>query len=160
QSFGHGAAVHAVAIHPGKPNLVLTGSADKTAAVHTITMQRAIPASTMPVRAMVISPSGQLVTAGDDKTAKAITPGNEAAAKPFAGATAAIFAVAVSKNGALLATAGTDKSIRIYNMNDGNLLGSFTAPGVVRSLSFHPNNQVLLSAGDDKTVTAWNIVVQ
>src|SRR5262249_14986374 len=105
QSFGHGAAVHAVAIHPGKPNIVLTGSADKTAAVHTMTIQRTIAASTMPVRAMAISPSGQVVTAGDDKTAKAITPGNEAAAKSFAGATAAILAVGVSKNGGLLATA-------------------------------------------------------
>src|SRR5262245_8371166 len=160
QSFGHGAAVHAVAFHPGKPNVVLTASADKTAAVHTMTIQRTITASELPVRALALAPSGQILTAGDDKTAKAITPGNEAAAKPFAGATASLHAIAISKNGGLLATAGADKIVRIYNPNDATLLGSFPTAGVVRSLSFHPNNQVLLSAGDDKNVTAWNIVLQ
>jgi WD40 repeat protein len=161
QAFSHGAAIHGVAFHPGKPTIVITASADKTAAVHTITIQRTIAASAGPIRSIAAVPSGaQILTAGDDKEVKVWNLGNGNMERAFLGATGAEYAVAVSKNNALVATAGVDKIIRLYNFNDASLVGSFPTAATVRSLSFHPNNQALVSAGDDKTVTVWNVAFQ
>lgn len=161
QAFGHGAAVHGVAFNPAKPTLVATATADKTAAVHTITITRALVASTMPIRALAFNPaSGHLITAGDDKLVKAWNASAPTPERTFSGAAAAVLSVAVSKNGATLAAGCADKSIRVYNFADAALIESFPAPGFVRSLIFHPSNSALLSGGDDKAATLWNIAYQ
>ena len=161
QAFSHGAAVTGVAFHPTKPANVISTSADKTAAVHTLTIQRTIVVSPTAINSIALTPNGQSILTGcEDKSVKMWNLANGNAERTFAGATAAVLAVAVSRNNNLVAVASADKLIRLYNMADGALIGSFPAPGVVRTLSFHPNGLALLSGGDDKTITAWNIAFQ
>jgi WD40 repeat protein len=160
QAFSHGAAVHAVVLPITKPNLVISASADKTAVVNTITNLRYLPASAKAIRSLVAVPNGShLFAAGDDGVVQLINLGNGQAERKFEGAAGPVLAVAVSKNGQLVAAAGSDKSIRVYTYNDGALVGQFPAGDVVRSLSFHPNNTALLS-GEDKSATMWNIAFQ
>ncbi len=101
--------------------------------------------------------TGHLLTAGDDKTVKVWNATAPTPERTFAGAGDAVLAVAVAKNNTLLATAGTDKTIRLYNFADASLIGSVAAPAAVRSLNFHPSNTSLLSSGDDKAATLWNV---
>jgi WD40 repeat protein len=158
QSFGHGAAIHGVAFNPAKPQNVVTASADKTAAVHTIAVARALAASTMPIRALAFNAgTGHLLTAGDDKTVKVWNATAPAPERTFAGAGDAVLSVAVARNNTLVAASGADKTIRLYNFADGALIGAFSAPATVRSLSFHASNAELLSSGDDKAATLWNV---
>lgn len=161
ESFGHGAAVHGVAFNPAKAANLAAAAADKTAAVHTITLTRALAASTMPIRALAFHPStGHLITAGDDKLVKAWNANAPTPERTYAGANAPVLAVAISKNGAMLAAGCANKSIRVYNFIDAALIDSFPTPGVVRSLTFHPSNTALLSGDDDKSATLWNIAYQ
>ncbi len=160
ESFSHGAAIHGVSFNPAKPNLVATATADKTAAIHTTTITRAWSASATPIRALAFSPSGHLITAGDDKMVQAWNANSPKPERTFGGAGDAVLAVAISKNGALLAAAGADKMIRVYSFGDANLIGAFATAAIVRSLSFHQNNSTLLSAGDDKGATLWNVAFQ
>lgn len=160
QTFSQGAAITGVSFHPTAP-VCVTASADKTVLAQTISIVRAVPASTLPLRAMTITPNGShVITAGDDKNVKAWNSANGADERTFAGAEAPVYAVAVSKNLQILAAAGADKIIRIYTFNDGKLLGTITAPAIVRGLSFHPNNQLLAAVCDDKTINSWNVVFQ
>jgi WD40 repeat protein len=157
QTFSHGAAVRGVGFHPAQPQ-VITASADKTIVVHTQSILRAIPASTMPLRAVTVTANGtHVVTAGDDKNVKAWNLGTGADERTFAGATGPVYAVAVSKNVQVLAAAGADKTIRVYTFADAKLLGSITAPAVVRGLAIHPTLPILSAVCDDKSVNAYNI---
>jgi WD40 repeat protein len=161
QAFSHGAAVHAVALPITKPNIVITGSADKTAVVNTITNLRFLPVAPKPIRSLVAVPNGShLLAGGDDGVVQLINMGNGQTERKFDGPAGPVFAVAVSRNGQLVTSSGADKIIRVYTYNDGILVGQFPAPGVVRSLSFHANNTALLSSGDDKSATMWNVAFQ
>src|SRR5262249_19421129 len=154
QAFSHGAAVHAVAFPVTKPNLLITGSADKTSVVHTITNVRHIQVSPKPIRSLAAATNGSHALAGGEASVvQLINVSNGQTERKFDGPATPVLAVAMSKNGQLIAASGADKIIRVYTYNDGNLVGQFPAPGVVRSLTFHPGNTALLSSGDDKSAT-------
>jgi WD40 repeat protein len=160
QTFSHGGAVRGVGFHPTLP-LAFTASADKTVVAHTQTILRAIPASAMPLRAVTVTAnSTHVITAGDDKNVKAWNLGTGADERTFAGAEGPVYAVAVSKNVQLLAAAGADKSIRIYTFADAKLLGTITAPAIVRGLSLHPTLPIVSAVCDDKSVNTYNIAFQ
>ena len=78
----------------------------------------------------------------------------------FDGSDKPLRAVAVSKNGDLVAAGGADQTVRLYNFADGKCWRRFKAPGVVRGLAFSPNNQTLAAACDDKSMQTWNVVYQ
>jgi len=98
-----------------------------------------------------------VLTGGDDKTITLWNAGNGARERTLPGAEGAVLALAVSRNGVLVAAGGADQTIRIYQFANGKVLGQFKAPGPVRSLSFSPNNQALTGACADKSVLAWNV---
>jgi WD40 repeat protein len=66
--------------------------------------------------------------------------------------------IAYSPNGSLLAAAGTDGIIHIWDAADGQhgytLLGH---EGVIHKLAFHPNSRYLASAGTDGTARIWDL---
>jgi WD40 repeat protein len=65
-------------------------------------------------------------------------------------------AIAVSKNGQLLAAVDAVNTVQVYTLNNGQLAGSFKASAKVSELAFHPNGQSLAANIADKTVTIWN----
>ncbi len=68
-----------------------------------------------------------------------------------------LYHAAMSPNGKMLAVAGADGLIRIYEYLDGELIQTIaTHQKEVNGLAFHPDNETLASAGDDGTIRLWN----
>src|SRR5262249_6715734 len=163
QAFLHAGPVAAVACHPSNNAQVVSGSADKTIALHTATVARVLPAGT-PLRALAVTPNGShAVTAGDDGKIKLWNTGNGNNERTLEGGGKALHALALSKNNVLLAASGADQIVRLFTLNDGKLLTEIKAPGVVHSLTFTPNSQTLAAAcapaeGGARVIQTWNVV--
>ncbi len=69
----------------------------------------------------------------------------------------AVFALAWSPNGTKLASAGADKTVRIWDAATGALLQTLDKNyGAVRAIKWI-NDQMILSGGDDATLRGWRI---
>ena len=72
----------------------------------------------------------------------------------------AVNSVAFSHDGALIASAGDDGTVRIWKSATGDLIRTLQAhQGQVTSVAFHPKDNRLASAGVDKQVLIWDAVV-
>jgi WD40 repeat protein len=159
QTFAHTGPVRGVGFHPGLP-LVVTASADKTAAVHPLVFTRAA-AFPKPLRAIVATPdSARVVVAGDDGVVHVVNAGNATEERKIEGAAGPVYALALSKNGQVLATAGADKTIRLFAFNDGKEIGTIPATAPIRGLSLTADAKLLVGVADDKTVTVWSVSFQ
>src|SRR6266851_3857151 len=74
------------------------------------------------------------------------------------GHTALIYHVALSPDGKLLATAGFDNLIKLWEWPSGKEVRTLTGhTGPVYCVAFHPNGNILASGSLDKTIRLWNI---
>jgi WD40 repeat protein len=66
-----------------------------------------------------------------------------------------IFGVDISPDGQLIATAGADRTVKLWQF-DGSLLNTFTKhDAAVWDVAFSPDGQIIASASRDKTVKLW-----
>jgi WD40 repeat protein len=64
----------------------------------------------------------------------------------------------LSPDGKTLATAGYDRSVKLWNVADGRLLRSIDVhDGAVFDLAWHPSGKLLASASADETVKLWRL---
>jgi WD40 repeat protein len=68
----------------------------------------------------------------------------------------AVLTVAVSQDGAWIATASSDRTIRFWSAA-GKLLWSRDPGTIIYSLAFNPNSQSLAAAGVDGDITLWDL---
>src|SRR5216684_1975962 len=74
------------------------------------------------------------------------------------GHTALIYHVALSPDGKLLATAGFDNLIKLWEWPSGKEVRTLTGhTGPVYCVAFHPNGNILASGSLDKTIRLWDI---
>ncbi|NOT76446.1 MAG: hypothetical protein HOP08_16080 [Cyclobacteriaceae bacterium] len=74
------------------------------------------------------------------------------------GHAAAINRLIYSPNGALLASAGSDNRIVIWDISAGKQLLTFSGHTLkVNDISFHPNNNMLASVSDDGRLILWDL---
>jgi WD40 repeat protein len=166
QAFLHSEAVRAVAYHPGNNALLFSGSADKTIALHTMTVSRVLSvaprgADATPLAVAVTANGSHVVTAGSDAKIKLWNAGNGANERTLEGGKG-VSSLAVSKNNVLLAAGCADRIVRVFSLNDGKLLAEIKTPGVIRDLAFTPNNQTLAAACTPEegagVLQTWNVV--
>jgi len=115
------------------------------------------------VNALVFSPDGQslFVAAGDaglTGVAYHFRATDGKLMRKLEGHTDALYAIALSPDGKVLATGGYDQKIKLWSTSTGIELKLLKGHnGCVNGLSFRPDGKVLASACADRTVKLWDV---
>jgi cytochrome c len=157
QLRGHGGPVRALAISPDGQTAV-TGSFDSTAIRWSLTRNAAeqvLRFHADAVNAVVLLRDGRAATAGADGRIAIWTAGNAQPDAVLEGHTAPIAALAVSGDGATLASASWDQTIRLWPLAGGaaRVLEGHTQN--VNGVAFAPDGRALVSVSYDQSVRIW-----
>lgn len=157
-------AIHALAIAPSGEQVALARFGE----VHLVSAEdgklvRKLVGHRGRVNAVAFSRDGKLLVSGAGEPAlsgEAIV-WNVATGEPlrtYRGHKDALYAVAISPNGATIATAGYDQAIKLWSLDKDEPLATLDAHnGAVFALAFRPDGKVLASASEDRTVKLWDV---
>ena len=115
------------------------------------------------VNALHFSPDGQQLIAasgisGLTGVARLHDSKTGALVREFSGHKDVLYDAEISPDGKMLATAGYDRIIHLWNMADGTLVRSIDVhKGAIFDLSWHPGSAVLAAASADETVKLWRV---
>ena len=157
QLRGHGGPVRALAISPDGQTAI-SGSFDSTAIRWSLTRNAAeqvLRFHADAVNAVVLLRDGRAATAGADGRIAIWTPGNAQPDAVLEGHTAPIAALALSPDGATLASASWDYTVRLWPLAGGvpRVLEGHTQN--VNGLAFAPDGRTLVSVSYDQSVRIW-----
>jgi cytochrome c len=175
QLRGHGGPVRALAISPDGATAI-SGSFDQTAIVWSLARQAAEQVLRFhdgAVNAAVMLGDGRAATAGEDGRIAIWRFGREEPDAVLAGHGAPVVALAVAPDGASIASASWDHTVRVWPLagggggggSGGSGGGGGGAPRVleghaqsVNAVAFLPDGRVV-SAGYDASIRIWSLVV-
>ncbi|WP_291863532.1 c-type cytochrome [Bradyrhizobium sp.] len=157
QLRGHGGPVRALAISPDGQT-VLTGSFDSTAIRWSLARNAAeqvLRFHADSVNAVVLLKGGRAATAGADGRIAIWTAGKTEPDAVLEGHTAPIAALAASADGAMLASASWDQTVRLWPLAGGTprVLEGHTQN--VNGVAFAPDGRALVSVSYDQSVRIW-----
>lgn len=156
---GHGGPVRALAISADGMT-ALTGSFDSAAIVWSLqndTAQQVLRFHGSAVNAVAFLPDQRFLTAGEDGKIALWRAGAETPDKIFAGHTAPIAGIAVQPGGALFATAGWDRTVRLWRLDQSTIELRDGHTDNVNAVAFSGDGRILISGGYDATLRFWPI---
>ncbi|HEY7997936.1 MAG TPA: hypothetical protein VIE87_03845, partial [Pseudolabrys sp.] len=155
---GNSQNVNGVAFSPGGDELVSAGYdatlriwrvSDGSVSVHNLPT---------PLNTVVIAPDGEIAAAGADGKVYFLSPQGDLRGDVRASPTPVI-ALAISRDGALVAAAGIRGSVAIIERKTRKVEHTLVGPGLpVWSVAFFPDNRTLLTGGADRTIRRWDAV--
>ena len=102
------------------------------------------------------SPDGRLLVVADGKDLAIVSAATGRERMRLGGHKRLVVSVAVAPDGATLASASLDKTVRLWNSTNGKLLRTLEGhEDTVWSVAFSPDGAMLASASGDKTVRLW-----
>lgn len=120
--------------------------------------------STGVVNTLAVSPDGKLLAVAggngvirliDTKTG--IEKGElQGHTYPLVGIRVGVRRVVFSSDNRLLASVGSDKTVRVWDVSAHKQLGIMHHDGGVWGVDFSPDDKLLVSGGDDKTIKIWD----
>jgi cytochrome c len=157
QLRGHGGPVRALAIS-SDGQTAISGSFDSTAIRWSLTRNAAeqvLRFHSDAVNAVVLLRDGRAATAGADGRIAIWTPGDARPDAVLEGHTAPVAALAVSPDGATLASASWDQTVRLWPLAGGvpRVLDGHTQN--VNGVAFAPDGRTLVSVSYDQSVRIW-----
>lgn len=79
-------------------------------------------------------------------------------AKILSGHSGSVLAVAISPDGSRIASASADYTVKIWNLNTGELLETLAGhSGEVKTVAFGDQGKILASAGNDWEIKLWQL---
>ncbi|WJR81002.1 c-type cytochrome [Bradyrhizobium sp. NP1] len=157
QLTGHGGPVRAIAIS-GDGNSVLSGSFDTAAirwSLKTEYAEQVLRFHSDAVNAVAFLKDGRMATAGADARIAIWTPGRPRPDQVLEGHRAPIASLAVSPDGAKLATASWDHTVRVWSLADGGQQVLEGHAQNVNGVVFTPDGRSLVSVGYDHELRIW-----
>src|SRR5215470_10622578 len=157
QLRGHGGPVKALAIAPDGMHAI-SGSFD-TSAIRW-SLNRNVAEQLMrfhdgAVNAVAYLKDGRVATAGADAHIAVWTPGQQQPDKVLDGHAAPIASLAVSPDGATLASASWDGTVRLWPLAGGRPRVLEGHKQNVNGVAFTPDGHAVVSAGYDLTLRVW-----
>jgi WD40 repeat protein/tRNA A-37 threonylcarbamoyl transferase component Bud32 len=141
--------------------VLASGGADRTAKVWSgdgARLVRTLLGHAEAVRAVAVSPDGQTVATVNNGTPSTVRLFSTATWRDrrLFGHTASIYALAFSDDGQILASAGFDKTVRLWDVEDGRERGQLVGHAqLVTAVAFAPDRRTFVSVGMDAAAVVW-----
>jgi cytochrome c len=157
QLAGHGGPVRAIAVSADGDS-VLSGSFDTAAIRWSLKTESAVQVLRFhsdAVNAVAFLKDGRMATAGADAKIAIWTLGRQQPERVFEGHGAPIVSLAVAPDGARLASASWDHTVRIWSLGDGTQQVLEGHVQNVNGVAFTPDGRSLVSVGYDRELRIW-----
>jgi WD40 repeat protein len=155
----HSSGVFSVVYSP-EGNLVASGSGDKTVRLWDIPVETSRPASSRhaeDVLCIKYSPKGGEIVSRSTESILFLDMMTRVMHREFRGHSGTVTSAVYSPHGNQMASGGTDKTVRLWNMGTGECQHMLTGHSDwVNCIAYSPQRNQLASASNDTTVRLWD----
>ncbi len=158
----HFGAVTSAAISPNGEILASAGSDryvrlwDLGAGSHL----RVLSGHTAAVRQVAFSSRGRLASASADGTVRLWNTDDPDKTTILKAHKGSVTAIAFSVDGQMLASAGSDRAIKVWQVDGGSVLHHLDGTQEVLSLAFDPDGTVLAAGGRGRSIQLWSLAAE